>query len=63
MTKQEHISKKTWSKPELRVLCRGESEENVLGGCKDNNQPGHGPTGNKCRKGKWCEPCNVWGIS
>ncbi len=34
MIKQEHISKKIWRKPELRVLCRGESEENVLASCK-----------------------------
>ena len=32
--KQEHILKKIWKKPELRVLCRGESEENVLAVCK-----------------------------
>jgi len=29
----------TWLKPQLLVLGRGQSEENVLTACKGNNQP------------------------
>ena len=49
MTKQEHISKKIWKKPKLRVLCRGTSEENVLSICKNDQPHSSGPGWNKCR--------------
>ena len=51
MAEQEHISKKKWQKPELHVLSRGESEENVLGGCKmDIGHSNNGPGGfSRCR--------------
>lgn len=52
MIKQEHISKKIWYKPELRVLCRGESEENVLITCKSWKEIA-GPNGN--------QQCRDWG--
>ncbi|MCK5100625.1 MAG: hypothetical protein KAR45_21120 [Desulfobacteraceae bacterium] len=47
MTKQKLILKKIWQKPELRVLCRGKSEENVLTACKTYRDPmfGNGPLG------------------
>ncbi|MCP3875010.1 MAG: hypothetical protein GY699_17895 [Desulfobacteraceae bacterium] len=46
MVKQEHISKKIWQKPELKVICRGESEENVLASCKGmGSWLGSGPFG------------------
>ena len=46
MAKKGHIPKKTWQKPELQVLCRGESEENVLAGCKNHGSIfGSGPFG------------------
>jgi hypothetical protein len=35
MTEQKKILKRAWQKPELKILCRGESEENVLASCKN----------------------------
>ena len=53
MIKQEHTAKKKWCKPELQVLSRGESEENVLAGCKmyEHSIWGDGPGGYQC---------NIW---
>ena len=68
MIKQEHIAKKIWHKPELQVLCRGESEENVLGGCKiDIGYSNTGPGGfSRCRtkppQGP-SYPCNIQALS
>ena len=52
MAKKDHIPKKTWQKPELQVLCRGESAENVLIVCKVWKVEG-GPEGN--------HHCRSWG--
>ena len=55
MAKQEHIVKKTWKKPELQVLSRGESEENVLAGCKASLLGDLGPQGSgRCN---WIYAC------
>jgi hypothetical protein len=46
MAKQEHTLKKIWQTPELRVLSKGESEENVLASCKNlGSWFGSGPFG------------------
>jgi len=34
MVEQKNMLKKIWQKPELQVICRGTSEENVLDACK-----------------------------
>lgn len=47
--KQNKIIKKQWQKPELQVICRGESEENVLGSCKNHGSLwDNGPEGISC---------------
>jgi hypothetical protein len=40
MSVSKHMMKKQkkWSKPQLLILGRGKTEENVLAGCKGNNQ-------------------------
>ena len=61
MTKQEHILKKIWKKPELRVLCRGESEENVLDVCKHGGAGHVSPGSANCKNGSI--PCYEWAKS
>jgi len=39
MSKNKLDNKNRWQKPELIVLGRGKTEENVLTACKGNNQP------------------------
>ncbi len=49
MEEQEQIQKKLWQKPELRILCRGENEENVLASCKNHGSFfDGGPGGLQC---------------
>lgn len=49
----EHMIKKQkkWSKPQLVILARGKSEENVLAGCKGNKlQTSQNANFNGCMK-------------
>ena len=34
------MPKKKWSKPKLIVLTRGDSQENILAACKNQDEPG-----------------------
>jgi hypothetical protein len=58
-------SNEKWSKPQLIILGRGKSEENVLAGCKNATQSG----GSKqkysdCReRGANCSPCDLTSTS
>lgn len=47
--------KKIWKKPELKVICKGETEENVLAGCKTSIFGDLGPQGSgRCN---WLYAC------
>lgn len=53
-------TKVTWSKPQLIILGRGKSEENVLLSCKDSKLTGP-PTVNNCKSAG--VNCSAMGIS
>ena len=57
--------KKSWSKPKLIVLFRGNPEESVLSGCKDGNPGGTNPANlelNQCQGVvSKCQDCLILG--
>lgn len=59
MSKQMMKKQKKWSKPQLIILGRGKTEENVLAGCKRSGI--HGPGSNwtdQCFHGYSSNPCD-----
>lgn len=63
MSKQMIKKHKKWTKPQLIILGRGKTEENILAGCKNANGGGPASIFSKClleQNKNWCkDPCSL----
>lgn len=64
---KEFFMKRKWEKPELIILARSNTEENVLTTCKDEVGGHEGPSYNDriCNDypGSGCPNCSMWNPS